>query len=244
MYKGKNILGLIPARGGSKSIPRKNIKLFLGKPLIAWSIEQAQECNCLDKIIVSTDDCEISKISKRYGAEIPFLRPKELATDKSLVIDAIRYTVEKLEFYGFLIDIIVILEPTAPTRRTSDIKKSIDILIEKNADCVATFSEMDISPNRIWKIHDNKVEPYIEKANPWLPRQKQPKGYRLNGHIYTMKKELLFKNNVINWRLMGKLFPLITPKERTIDIDTNMDFLIAEKIMENFITIKRKEEIK
>lgn len=241
MYKGKTILGLIPARGGSKSIPRKNIKLFLGKPLIAWSIEQAQECNCFDKIIVSTDDYEISKISKRYGAEIPFLRPKELATDKSLVLDAIKYTVKKLEMNGFFIDIIVMLEPTAPTRKTSDIKKSIDILIEKDADCVATFSEMDISPNRIWKIHESRVEPFMEKANPWLPRQKQPKGYRLNGQIYTFRKEILFKKDNSSSRLFGKIFPLITPKERVIDIDTNMDFMIAETIMKYIQNKKRKD---
>jgi len=244
MYKGKTILGLIPARGGSKGIPRKNIKLFLGKPLITWSITQAKECNYIDKIIVSTDDDKISKISQQYGAEIPFLRPEELATDKSLVMDAIRYTVEKLELQGFLVDVIVLLEPTSPTRRISDIKKSIDILIENNADCVATFSEMDISPNRIWKIAGKQVEPYIKEANPWLPRQNQPKGYRLNGQVYTMKKELIFKKNVINSRLMGNLFPLITPRERTIDIDTNIDFLVAEKIMENLMMIKRKEEMR
>ncbi|PKP59014.1 CMP-N-acetlyneuraminic acid synthetase, partial [Candidatus Atribacteria bacterium HGW-Atribacteria-1] len=89
MYKGKTILGLIPARGGSKGVPRKNIKLLLGKPLIAWTIEQALASKYIDKVVVSTEDEEIAEISKKYGAEIPFFRPKDLATDKSLVIDAI-----------------------------------------------------------------------------------------------------------------------------------------------------------
>ena len=241
MYKDKNILGLIPARGGSKGLPGKNIKPLLGKPLIAWTIEQALASKYLDKVVVSTEDEEIAGISKKYGAEIPFFRPKDLATDKSLVIDAIRYTVEKLENSGFLINIIVILEPTAPTRKINDINKSIDILIKNNVDCVATFSEMDISPNRIWKIHDNKVEPFMKKANPWLPRQKQPRGYRLNGQIYAFKREILFKKDNSSSLLFGKIFPLITPKERVIDIDTNMDFMVAGTIMKYIQDKKRKD---
>ncbi|MBA7588144.1 N-acylneuraminate cytidylyltransferase [subsurface metagenome] len=231
MYKGKNILGLIPARGDSKGLPRKNIKPLLGKPLIAWTIEQALASKYLDRVVVSTDDKEIAEISIKYGAEV-IRRPKKLATDSSLVKDAIKYTVNKIEEDGYNIEIIVLLEPTSPLRRIEDIKKCIKILLEKDADSVATFSETDIPPNRIWKILDTKIEPYLKNVNPWLSRQKQPKAFRLNGQIYAFRKNVLFNKNDSGSLLLGKILPLITPKERAIDINTEIDFLLIEILLE------------
>ena len=124
----KNILAIIPARGGSKGIPGKNIKEFAGKPLIVHSIEAALKCPLVTRTVVSTDDDKIAEISKAHGAQV-IKRPSELATDTSLVIDAIRYTVRKVEEEGEDVDIVILLEPTSPFRRTEDIEKCIQVLL-------------------------------------------------------------------------------------------------------------------
>lgn len=234
MYKGKNILVFIPARGGSKGIPRKNIKLLLGKPLIVWTIEQALASKYIDRVVVSTDDKEIGEISLKHGAEV-IKRPKKLAADSSLVKDAIKHTISKIEKNGCNIEIIVLLEPTAPLRRIKDIEKCIEILLEKDIDSVATFSETDTPPKRIWKILGTKIEPYLKNGNPWLPRQKQPKGFKLNGQVYAFKKNVLFDKNNSRSLLLGKILPLITPKERAMDIDTEIDFLLTEILLERLL---------
>lgn len=113
----QNIIAIVPARGGSKGLLRKNIKSLLGRPLIAWTIEQARSSRYIDKIVVSTDDKEIAKISKKYGAEVPFLRPKELARDDSPTIDAIMHAINWFEERGEYFDLVVLLEPTSPLRK-------------------------------------------------------------------------------------------------------------------------------
>jgi len=121
MYKGKKILALIPARGGSKGLPGKNIKPLLGKPLIAWTIEQAKASKYVDRVVVSTDDDEIAEVAIRYGAEVPFLRPKELARDDSPTIDAILHALDFFSDKGERFDLLALLEPTSPLRDSEDI---------------------------------------------------------------------------------------------------------------------------
>jgi len=135
MYKDKKILALIPARGGSKGLPRKNIKPLLGKPLIAWTIEQSLASKYLDKVVVSTEDKEIAEISKKYGAEVPFIRPKELAKDDTPSIDVVLHAIDFLEKKE-LFNIIVLLQPTSPLRTISDIDNSIEFLFSKNAQAI------------------------------------------------------------------------------------------------------------
>jgi len=199
--------------------------------LIQYSIEQSIRVDSIDRTIVSTDDKEISKVAKESGAEV-IERPKKLAADRSLVIDAIRYTVRELERDGTSVSIIVVLEPTSPIRDIDVIKKSIFILKEGRADSVATFSETDLPPHRMWNITDEKVETFFEGANPWLPRQSQPKAYKLNGQVYALTKDILFENDDAISLLLGKKYPIITPKETAVDIDTEIDFKIIEYLME------------
>lgn len=226
-----NIISIIPARGGSKGIPRKNIKELNGKPLIAYSIEHSLKVDSIDRTIVSTDDEEIGEISREIGAEV-IERPDELAEDDSLVIDAVRYTVEKLESEGDKIDIIVLFEPTSPIRDIEVTKRCIDILKEDLAESVATFSETELPPNRMWRIEDDEVKPFIEGANPWLPRQSQPIAYRLNGQVYALTRDILFENDDSISLLVGKKYPVITPKKTAVDIDTEIDFKLIELLME------------
>lgn len=230
---GKNVLAIIPARGGSKGIPGKNIRDFAGKPLIVHSIETALQCPLVTHTVVSTDDDAIAKVSKAHGAQV-IRRPDELATDTSLVIDAIRYTIRKVEEEGVNVDIVMLLEPTSPYRRIEDVEQCIQVLLNDEADSAATFAPSNISPNRLWRISGDVVEPFIENAVPWLPRQKQPKAFELTGQVYALSKKILFDNEGSIATLIGRVFPVITAVEEALDIDTELDFIVAEKVMEHF----------
>jgi len=214
-------------------MPGKNIKEFAGKPLIVHSIEAALQCPLVNRTVVSTDDDEIAEVSKAHGARV-IRRPEELATDTSLVIDAIRHAVRAVEENGEDVDIILLLEPTSPLRRAEDLEKCVQVLVEDRADSVATFTDSHVSPNRLWRVSEDVVEPYIKGAIPWLPRQKQPKAHELTGQIYGLSKKVLNENEDSVSQLMGRIFAVITPRETALDIDTELDFMIAEKVMEHF----------
>ena len=230
---GKHILAIIPARGGSKGIPGKNIRDFAGKPLIAHSIDSALQCPLITQTVVSTDDDDIAAVAATCGAEV-IRRPDALATDTSLVIDAMRYTIGKVEEQGTRVDIVLLLEPTSPYRKQADIEQCIQVLLDDKADSAATFVPSGISPNRLWRVSGDVVEPYIEGAVPWLPRQKQPRAYELTGQIYALSSKILFEHEDSIATLSGRIFPVITSAEEALDIDTELDFIVAEKVMEHF----------
>ena len=229
----KNVLAIIPARGGSKGMPGKNIRMFAGKPLIAHSIAAALQCPLIGRTVVSTDDDEIAEVAQAHGAQV-IKRPDELAADTSLVIDAIKHAVLKVEEAGEDVDIVLLLEPTSPFRRAEDLEKCVQVLLDDKADSVATFTDAHVSPNRLWRVSEDTVEPYIEGAVPWLPRQKQPKAHELTGQIYGLSKKALFEKEDSISLLLGRKFAVITPRETALDIDTELDFMIAEKVMEHF----------
>lgn len=228
MIGNKKVLALIPARGGSKSIPHKNIVNLYGKPLIAWTIETALNTLEIDKVIVSTDDLEIARIATEYGADVQ-MRPTELATDTSLVIDTMHYVINELkkeqEYYTY----IVLLEATAPFRTVADVSKCIKKVYEESLDSVATFKEAELNPNRAWKIKDGTPTSFIDGVIPWLPRQQLPEAYQLNGAVYVTKIEALLKSN--REIMLGKIGAVTMPKERSIDIDDKMDLLVAELLL-------------
>ena len=229
----KNVLAVIPARGGSKGIPGKNIRAFAGKPLIVHSIQASLQCPLITRTVVSTDDDEIAEVAKAHGAQV-VRRPDDLATDTSLVIDAIKHAVRNVEEEGEEIDMVLLLEPTSPLRRAEDLENCIQVLLEDRADSVATFTPSDISPNRLWRVSGDIVEPFIEGAVPWLPRQKQPKAFELTGQIYGLSRKILFEREDSISTVSGRIFPVITPRETALDIDTEFDFVMAEKVMEHF----------
>lgn len=231
--QGNTVLAIIPARGGSKGIPGKNIRAFAGKPLIVHSIEIALNCSLVTRTVVSTDDSPIADVAIAHGAEV-INRPAELASDAALVIDAIKHAVLEVEREGEAVDIVLLLEPTSPFRRTEDLEKCIQVLLDDRADSVATFTESHVSPNRLWRVSDGVVEPYIEGAVPWLPRQRQPIAHELTGQIYGVSRKVLFENEDSIALLLGRKYAVITPRETALDIDTELDFMMAEKIMEHF----------
>ena len=228
MYKGKNILGLIPARGGSKGLPRKNIKPLLGKPLITWTIEQALASKYLDRVVVSTDDKEIAEISKKYGAEVPFMRPKELAKDNAKGIDVVLHAIDWLKENDNRkqYDLIILLQPTSPLRTTEDIDKAIELLFLKEAKAIVSVCEVDHHP--LWANtlpEDGSMKDFIRREVMNKNRQELPIFYRLNGAIYLAYCDYIKKQKSF---FGEKTFAYIMPRERSVDIDDEIDLKLAE----------------
>ena len=233
MYKGKTVLGLIPARGGSKGLPRKNIKPLLGKPLIAWTIEQALVSKYLDRVVVSTEDKEIAEISIKYGADIPFVRPKELAEDNAKGIDVVLHATDwfrekdKRKQY----DLIMLLQPTSPLRITEDIDKAIEFLFLKEAKAIVSVCEVDHHP--LWAntlSEDGCMKNFIRKEIMNKNRQELLKFYRLNGAIYLAYCDYIKEQE----SFFGEgTFAYIMPRERSIDIDSDLDLKLAAIIKVN-----------
>jgi len=217
------ILAIIPARGGSKGVPRKNIRLLGGKPLIAYTIIEALKTKEIDRVVVSTDDKEIAQISRKYGAEVPFLRLGELAQDtvpiEPVLKDAVDY-LEKNE--GYKPDIVVLLQPTSPLRRAEQIKKAIERFIEKECDTLITVDE---KRDYFYKIEDSGVA--IPLYRERKRRQERKAVFVENGSIYVVKSSLVKEGKIFG----EKIGYLITDSISSIDIDEYLDFEIAEKYL-------------
>jgi len=234
MYKDKTILGLIPARGNSKGLPRKNILPLLGKPLIAWTIEQALESRYLDRVIVSTDDKEIAGISKEYGAEMPFMRPEKLATDEARGIDVVLHAMNWMDKNDNSYDLIMLLQPISPLRTSENIDRGIELLFFKKAQAVVSVCETEHHPYWSNILPENGcmkgfIKPEIMNKN----RQELSVFHRLNGAIYLAYWDYLKGQK----NFLGKeTFAYIMPQERSIDIDNEVDFELTEILMKKYIS--------
>lgn len=228
------ILGIIPARGGSKSIPRKNIKNLGGKPLLAWTIEAAKTSGIFDRIILTTDDEEIAEAGRKWGVEVPFLRPRELAEDQTPTLPVLQHALVWLkEKQGYVPDAVMLLQPTAPFRRPADIKGAIDVLKESGADSVVSVVEIPGHFSPYWAVIENEEgraelfigEPIRKRINR---RQDFPKKtYAHNGAMYLFRPHLLFDPDEPS--LYGehvRLFPM--EKKYSINIDSPEDWESAE----------------
>jgi CMP-N,N'-diacetyllegionaminic acid synthase len=225
MYKDKTFLAIIPARGGSKRLPRKNVLDLNGKPLIAYSIEAGLKSKYIDKVIVSSDDEEILSISKQFGADI-IKRPDELASDTSTSFDAIKHTIENTETY----DYIILLQPTSPLRNYEHIDEAIESLEEKNADATVSVCEMDHSP--LWSnTLDDSLSMNEFLKDEVINRRSQDleSYYRLNGAIYICKTDKLLE--LKTFFLKDNIFAYKMDRESSIDIDEEIDFKIAEVLI-------------
>ena len=240
MYKEKSILALIPARGGSKGLPRKNIASLLGKPLIAWTISEALSSKYLDGVIVSTEDEEIARIAKKYGAEIPFKRPKHLACDTSKGIDVVLHAIDWFNKKGNRYDLLMLLQPTSPLRTVEDIDRAVEYFFAKQGDVVVSVCEAEHSP--LWTNilpDDMCMQKFINLKSSGLNRQDLPKHYRLNGAIYLSFCDHLQRNK----SFFGKgTFAYIMPQESSVDIDSNFDFNLAEFILSRRLKEMGSEE--
>lgn len=225
------VTALIPARGGSKRLPRKNIKLLVDKPLIAWSIEVAKACKYVDRVIVSTDDEEIKRISEQYGAEVPFLRPEYLSNDHASSFDVIKHSIDFLTLSRSN-ELIVLLQPTSPLRLASEIDAALEFFVQKNAKGVVSISETEHSP--MWSNtlpEDGCMSDFIRPEVQGKRSQDLPTFFRLNGSIYIYETLSLLEQSKIFFN--ENVYGFQTSLETAVDIDTGLDFLIAETIMKN-----------
>jgi len=221
------MIAIVPARGGSKGLPGKNIKCLLGKPLIAYTIEAALESKYITDVIISTDDKDIYEVALKYGATPTFLRPTELAKDDSLAIDNYIYTINRLRSdMNITIDSFVVLQPTSPLRVLGDIDEAIQIFNQKNADSVVSYTEE--SHPISWHKHLNENGKFEDIFNSKLDNRQ---GYRPtfypNGAIFVFKSKLIESKEYYN----DNSYAYIMPRCRSVDIDTQEDFNYAEFLL-------------
>lgn len=230
MYKGKSILAIIPARGGSKGLPGKNIKELCGKPLIAWSIEHAQKSKYVDEIFVSTDSREIADVAEQYGVKVPELRPAELAVDTAPSSAFIIYTLEKYRKEGKNFDYFILLEPTSPLRDVEDVDESIAQLID------APDSESIVGVAMSGTVHPafmvkEGADGHLVALNPeqsTMRRQDLPNVYFFEGSVYVSNVDAYLKKKTF---YHDKTLPYIVPEWKSHEVDDYVDFAIIETIM-------------
>ncbi len=224
-----NIITIIPARGGSKGIPKKNIKDFCGKPLIAHSIEQSLGCKFVNRTIVSTDSEEIASVSRKFGAEV-FIRPKELAQDNSPSIDTTKHVLQLLEEENYQVDIVILLQPTSPLRTSKMLSKAITRFQSSDVNMLVSVSKSKSLLKWFLTIENNYLKFLKDNNFGKIRRQDQSEDiFSLNGSIYIFKKEIVAKCENYVWS--EKTIPFEMEKEYSFDIDTQFDFDIAEFVM-------------
>jgi len=222
MRKQNKILAIIPARGNSKRCPGKNIANLCGKPLIAWTINAALASRKIDKVIVSTDNANIARIGKQYGADVPFMRPRVLASSSARVIDAVIHAIRFFENIATKYDIVALLQPTSPLRTSYDIDNAIQLLCRRNVDSIVSVCRSECNPDWMYsRCPDGILERFFARKRNNVQMQKV---YRLNGAIYVSRVDYLLKKKTFNG---AKTFAYVMPQERSVDIDTSFDFNYA-----------------
>lgn len=227
-----NILGVIPARGGSKGVPRKNVFPLGGKPLIGHSIESAKKAKGLTHLMVSTDDAEIARVSNEFGLPVPFLRPALLATDNALSVDVMKHAVTKMEsLHQIKFDYLVLLQPTTPFRQPEDIDQAIRLLIEFSCDTIVSLVDVGANhPARMYQMSsDRRMLPIIDEGTKMAPRQDLPPVYIRSGDVYACRRDVPFQYNSL---LGPDTRGFAIPASRAVNIDTLRDLQIAEFLFE------------
>jgi len=225
------IIGLITARGGSKGIQGKNIRVLAGKPLIAWTIDAAQKSKACSRLIVSTDSQDIKKIAQDWGAEVPFIRPEDLSGDTSKSISVVHHAINYLLSKGIKeSDCILLLQPTSPLRTGNDIKNAIKISQSKHADAVVSVTDSPSHPYLAKKISsEGIINSFFNEKFDNIRRQDLPPSYVTNGAIYLNKISSILEENT--FLPENKTYAYLMPPERSVDIDTPWDLYLAELIL-------------
>jgi len=226
MYSNKKILGIIPARGGSKGIIEKNIKELHGKPLIVYTLESAAKSTLLDRCIVSTDDQKIADVAKNYRGDVPFMRPKEIATDTALALDVLNHAIKELSDAGEEYDYIMMLQPTSPLRTAEDIDACIRLACDKDADSVFSMKQLsDFAPQKLKILEDGMIKPLLEdEIGQSAPRHNGPDVYKRNCAIYLTKTGLIRSGDQFG----NTSYAYIMPEQRSVDINDPADLALAE----------------
>ncbi|WP_419875566.1 cytidylyltransferase domain-containing protein [Candidatus Pristimantibacillus sp. PTI5] len=222
MIHNKKILALIPARGGSKGIPRKNIRVVQDKPLIAWTIDEARKSKYIDRVVLSSEDEEIIKVAAEWGCDIPFVRPLHLAEDDTPGIDPVLHAMDQLPEYDF----VVLLQPTSPLRSVEDIDGAIEYCFSKKALCCVSVCESSETPYWMYKVIDGNLQPLISNNEiKYVRRQDLPPIYILNGAIYIADCNWLKESKSF---LADESIAYVMDSTRSLDIDNEIDFVLLE----------------
>jgi len=232
MINGKTVLAIIPARGGSKRLPQKNILPLHGKPLIAWTIEAGLNSQYIDRVVVSTDCEDIAKVARDFGADVPFIRPSAIATDAASTDSVILHFLSTLSV-DTNPDIVVILQPTSPLRTEQDIDQALRLLIDKQCEGVVSVCECEHSP--FWSNTlpaDKNMGAFINKDIKGKRSQDLPSCYRLNGAVYAFTSDSIIDKQGISYT--EYVFSFIMPGSRSVDIDHELDFRLAEVILNQY----------
>jgi len=229
------ILGLVTARGGSKGIPRKNIRPLAGKPLIAWTIEAARASRRLSRIVVSTDDQQIADVCRRYGADVPFLRPAEIAGDQSPHVLAILHALDWLASHqSYRPAYLVLLQPTSPLRTGEDIDAAIAVAIEKNAEAVVSVVETHDHPWLVRRLTtQGTLEPFVTCELAYPRRQDLPPAFALNGAVYVYRTDWLLQHRTLD---CPGAQAHVMPHDRSLQVDTPWDLRLAGLILQDRLT--------
>lgn len=233
MYRDRRILALITARGGSKGLPRKNVLPLLGKPLVAWTVEQATHCQLIDRVIVSTDDTEIAEASRQAGADVPFMRPEELSRDQSTSMGVVFHALDWCAAVGDSYDYLVLLEPTSPLRRHDDLHRALELLIdrEEGADAIVSLGEVHLENPFVMKvIKDGYLAPLMSAATTITQRQQYPQVFFPYGVIYASKVSSLHQHKTF---YPERTIPFPISRWQNYEIDDRLDFLCVEAILKD-----------
>ena len=224
------VLGIVPARGGSKGVPGKNVRLLAGRPLLDYTVETARASGVLDRVILSTDSDQIADVGKRSGLEVPFLRPPALAADDTPMLPVIRHAIDALAEQGWTADVIVLLQPTSPLRRAEHIRAAVQTLLETKADSVVTVVELPkhLSPDYVMRIEEGKLRPFLAGGERVTRRQDARPAYSRDGTAYVCWRATIER--------YGDIYgtdcrPLVVDAADSLSIDSPSDWDAAERLL-------------
>jgi CMP-N,N'-diacetyllegionaminic acid synthase len=222
-----DILGVVPARAGSRGVPGKNTRSLAGRPLIAYSIAAGLDSRLIDRLVVSTDSEEIAALAREQGAGVPFLRPPELSGDDTPMMPVLRHALEKLEEEGSIFGAVVCLQPTSPLRSGKHVDDAIRLFLDRGCSCLVSVCRVAESPYWMLDIEDGIGRPFIEGGWKHTSRQSLPRLHRLNGAIQVLDKEVVEKC------LTLPEDPCVyeMPERYSVDIDTELDWKVAEAFL-------------
>jgi CMP-N,N'-diacetyllegionaminic acid synthase len=222
------VLGIVPARGGSRGVPGKNIKLLGGRPLLAYTVDVARVSGVVDRLILSTDAEDIAHVGRTLGVEVPFMRPAALGRDDSPMLPVVRHAIDTLGEGGWDPEVVVVLQPTSPLRRPEHIRNAVEMLRVTNADSVVTVVELPrhISPDYLMRIHDGRLVPFLAEGARITRRQDARPAFVRDGTVYACWSRTICEQNSLYG---ADCRPLIVPASESLSIDSDVDWKEAER---------------
>ncbi len=235
------VLALIPARAGSKGVPGKNTKVLAGKPLLAYAVDCARASGIVDRVVVSTDSENIAVVARMHGADVPFLRPAELAADSTPMLPVIEHALTELEADRWTAEIVVLLQPTSPLRRPSHVAAVVSLLRETGADSVVTVVEVPrhLSPDCVMRVEEGRLVPFLPEGARVTRRQDARAAFVRDGTVYAFWRRTLIEQQSIYGR---DCRPLMIPASESVTIDTPEDWAEAERRMASTAAVQERPQ--